>query len=348
MEIEIGGRLIGRDHPPLLVAEISANHGGSLDKALELIDIAKQHGAEAVKFQTYTPDTLTIDCDKPAFYHSQESLWKGMTLYELYQKAHTPYAWHPTLFAKAKEVGLIPFSTPFDTTAVDLLESLDTPCYKIASLELTDHTLLKKCAKTQKPMLLSLGCASLEEIEEAVAVIQDTGNSNIALLKCTSAYPSPLPEANLATLQDLEAKFQTVIGLSDHTTTHLTSMLSVGLGASLIEKHFTLSRHNALIDGPFSVEPHEFLGLAKVIKEAFLARGVVHYGPTLHEKESNRMRRSLMCVQTIQPGQKLTETNVRSIRPGLGLPPKYYETVLGKTAKVLIERGDPITWENIS
>ena len=345
-EIQIGNHLVGIDHPPLIVAEISANHEQSLEKAIQLIHAAKKAGADAVKFQTYTPDTMTLDSKKPAYMHSEKSLWKDLSLYDLYKKAYTPYEWFKTLFDEAKKLDILAFSSAFDPFSVDFLEKLDVPCYKIASLEMIYHQLIKKAASTMKPVILSTGASTLEEIEEAVEVAKSTGNKQIILLKCISAYPAPINESNLATISDMQKHFNLPIGLSDHTVSSLTSLLSIALGSCLIEKHFSLGLGGEL-DGAFSLGPKELLELVNQSKSAFKARGVIHYGPTLHEKENFRFRRSLICIKDIEKGELLDRGNVMPLRPNIGLPPKYLDTVLGRKAKHKIEKGDPINWDDL-
>ena len=298
-EILIGDRLIGIDHPPFIVAEISANHDQSFDKAIELIHAAKLAGVDAVKFQTYTPDTMTVDCQKDPYIHSDKSLWKHLSLYELYQKAYTPPEWFAPLFEEAKKLNILAFSSAFDPAGVDFLEQFDPPCYKIASLELVYHQLIKKAASTMKPLILSTGASTLEEIEEAVTVAKSTGNDQIILLKCVSSYPAPIEESNLITIPAMEHHFNCPVGLSDHTSTMLTSLLSVALGSCLIEKHFVLSRKDESLDAAFSLEPLEMKAMVEQSKFAHKARGVVHYGPTYHEKDNFRFRRSLICTQDI-------------------------------------------------
>lgn len=347
MEIEIGGTLVGDDHPPFIVAEISANHGQSLEKAIALIHAAKKAGAHAIKFQTYTPKSMTVDSKKPPYLHSENSLWKNLSLYDLYLKASTPYEWFPTLFKEARKLGIIPFSSVFDAESVDFLEQFEPPCYKIATLEMIDHPLLKKVAKTNRPLIVSTGGATIQEVQEALDAIYSTGNRNVVLLKCVSAYPAPIQESNLATIAHMRSTFETLVGLSDHTTSNLTSILSVALGSCLIEKHFILSKEDKELDAAFSLDPEKLQQLVVDSKEAFIARGVIHYGPTLHEKDNFRFRRSLICTDTIEADETLTHLNVKSLRPNIGLEPKYLESVIGKKAKHRIEIGDPITWESI-
>ena len=339
-EIDIEGHLIGFDHSPFIVAEISANHGQSYEKAIQLIHAAKKAGADAVKFQAYTPESMTVDSEKEAYQHSDTSLWKDLSLYRLYKKAYTPHEWFKPLFEEARKLDIIAFSSVFDQESVELMEECDVPCYKIASLELVDHPLLKIVAETQKPIILSTGACTLEEIEEAVEVIFSTGNEQVVLLKCVSAYPAPIQESNLITIPDMIRRFEVPIGLSDHTVTPLTSLLSVALGASMIEKHFILSRKEKMLDAAFSLEPEEMATLVREARLAFLARGVVHYGPTLHEKDNFKFRRSLICVKDIAKGETITLENVKPLRPGIGLAPKYLDSVLGQKGEDLSkERG---------
>ena len=347
-EIDIGGHLIGEDHSPFIVAEISANHGQSFEKAIQLIHEAKKAGADAVKFQAYLPDSMTVDSKKAPYLHSEKSLWKDLSLYNLYEMAYTPPEWFPKLFEEARKLDILAFTSVFDPESVDLMEQLDVPCYKIASLELIDHPLLRKVASTQKPIILSTGACTIEEIEEAIDVIYSTGNKQLILLKCISAYPAPIQESNLITIPDMIERYKTPIGLSDHTTTSLTSILSIALGGCLIEKHFILSRSEPMLDAAFSLEPLEMKELVRQSKLAFLARGVLHYGPTLHEKENYKFRRSLICTQPIKKGEKLTHQNIKPLRPGIGLPPKYLDTVLGRKSSRNLEIGDPITWDDLA
>jgi N-acetylneuraminate synthase len=340
----IAGRRIGPGERPYVIAELSANHNGSLDRALAVIDAAKQAGADAVKLQTYTADTMTIDVDAPGF-RIEGGLWDGRTLYDLYREAHTPWEWHPVLFARGRELGLTVFSTPFDESAVDFLESLDAPAYKIASFELLDLPLIERVARTGKPIIISTGMANLDEIGEAVAAARSSGAREIALLHCVSGYPTPASEANLQMMRVLADKFDAVVGLSDHTLDIGVAIAAVACGARLIEKHFTLSRAAGGPDSAFSAEPEEMAALVhNVALAAEACRGEgFHRAPS---EEANRMfRRSLYIVEDVPAGGLLSKQNMRAIRPGFGLPPKYYDQLLGKPMKRAAKRGTPLSWD---
>ena len=344
-DVEIDGRRIGPGHPAYVIAEISANHNQSVDEAKDLIALAKDCGADAVKIQTYTADTLTIDCDNEWFRIGAGTVWEGQTLYQLYQEAHTPWEWHAELFAHAAAVGVTLFSSPFDESAVDLLEGLGAPAHKIASFEMVHHPLLRKIAATGKPVIMSTGMGSLEEIADAARVFREAGGEQLVLLKCTSAYPAPVEEANLARIPHMAQAFGLPVGLSDHTMGGTVPAVAVALGACVIEKHFTRSRD---IDGPdssFSMEPEEFAEMVEAVRAAAAAVGEVSYELTDKEEASRVFRRSLFVVEDIEPGGLLTEQNVRIIRPGHGLPPKYLDQVLGRTAKARIPRGTPLGWD---
>lgn len=345
-EITINGRKIGKGYKPYIIAELSANHNGSIDRAFETIKMAKEAGADAIKLQTYTPDTMTLNCKKEDF-QIKGGLWDGYNLYELYEWAHTPYDWHKAMFEKAREVGITVFSTPFDESAVDLLEELDTPAYKIASFELTDLPLIRRVAQTGKPMIMSTGMANLQEIEEAVATARDSGCQELVLLHCISGYPSPIDQANLATIPDLATKFDCVLGLSDHTMGTVVSVASVVLGASVIEKHVTLSREDKGPDSDFSLEPHELNALCSETEAAWLSIGNAGYELKPVESGSRKHRRSVYFVKSLKAGELITESHIRRVRPGFGLPPKYFEELIGKTVKVDVEFGDATSWENI-
>jgi len=345
--IKINGRLIGPDHPPYIVAELSANHNGSLKRALDTIEMAKKMGADAVKIQTYTADSLTIDCDKDDFY-IKGGLWDGSSLYKLYDGAKTPYEWHAELFSKAKEVGITLFSSPFDGAAVDLLETLNAPAYKIASFELVDLSLIKRVAQTGKPMIMSTGMANLDEISEAVEVARSNGCEELVLLHCVSAYPAPLDQSNVRTVPDLSDRFNVITGLSDHTLGVAASIAATALGANVIEKHFILSRQDKGPDSEFSMEPEELKVLCSETKNAWLSLGNIGYAFKASEEANVKFRRSLYAVQDIGVGEQLTSDNVRSIRPGFGLPPKHLDDLLGKKATSKIERGTPLSWDLIS
>ncbi|MCH9055132.1 pseudaminic acid synthase [Synechococcus sp. PCC 6716] len=331
---------------PFIIAELSGNHNQSLDRALEIITSVAQSGAHALKIQTYTADTMTIKSAKEGFQITdQASLWKNQSLYDLYQRAYTPWEWHQPIFERAKELGLIAFSTPFDLTAVDFLEKLNCPIYKIASFENADLPLIRRVAETGKPVIMSTGMATLAELDEAVRTIRSTGNNQIVLLKCTSTYPADPTDSNLRTIPHLKDLFGCEVGLSDHTLGIGVAVAAVALGATVIEKHFTLSRADGGVDAAFSMEPHEMKLLVEETRRAYQALGHVHYGPTEAEKKSLVYRRSLYFVKDMLPGEEITPEAIRSIRPGYGLPPKYYEVLLGKRVKMAIERGTPVSWD---
>ncbi len=344
----IAGQEIGPDSPPYIIAEISGNHNGDLGRALQLLEAVKQAGADAVKLQTYTADTITLDHDGPEFC-IQGGLWDGYTLYRLYQQAHTPWGWHAALFAKATELGLTIFSSPFDATAVDFLETLQTPAYKIASFELVDLPLIRKVAATGKPMILSTGMANLAEIQAAVKSAQEAGCREMGLLHCVSGYPTPPQESNLRLLGDLAAQFpQAVIGLSDHTLETTVPVAAVALGGAIIEKHVTLSRGDGGPDATFSLEPDELQAVCRGCRTAWLALGRVGYERKPSEEANLIFRRSLYVVETIAAGEMFTANNVRSIRPGYGLPPKHYAEILGKHARTSLLRGTPLSWSLVA
>jgi len=344
--IIIGDRKVGSGFPPFIIAEMSANHNQSLDRACEIIEAASKLGADAIKLQTYTADTMTIDSNNEDFkIHS--GLWNGYSLYRLYQEAHTPFEWHSQLFAKAREVGIVCFSSPFDETAVDLLEDLNTPAYKIASFELIDLPLIKYVASTGKPMIVSTGIASLDEIGEAVATARDNGCNDLILLHCTSAYPAPIEQANLRNIPDLAKRFDVLSGLSDHTIGTTAAISSIALNACIIEKHFTLSRDDIGPDSSFSMDPDELQKLCEQSKEAWKALGKVEYGCRPVEEINVRFRRSVYVVEDIKKGERLTRDNTKRIRPGFGVSPKYYEEILGKSVNVDVARGTPFSFELI-
>jgi N-acetylneuraminate synthase len=345
--ITIDGKKVGPAHKPYIIAELSANHNGSIDKALESIEVAASCGVDAIKIQSYSPDTMTIDCDKSDF-KIKGGLWDGYQLYDLYKWAQTPFEWHQQIFDKAKEVGITLFSTPFDESAVDLLESLNTPAYKIASFELTDLPLIKYVAKTGKPMIMSTGMADLSEIEEAIKTAKDNGCKDLVVLHCISAYPAPAEQSNLATIQDLSARFNVISGLSDHTLGTAVSVTSVALGASLIEKHFTLNRAEEGPDSTFSLEPEELKKLVEETTVAHKAIGKAGYERKPVEADNIKFRRSLYFVKDLKPGDIITDDDIKRIRPGFGLAPKYYQDVIGKKVITNIKRGTAVSWELIS
>ncbi|MFZ5775049.1 MAG: pseudaminic acid synthase [Thermodesulfobacteriota bacterium] len=343
-EITINGRVIGPGHPVYVIAEMSANHGQDFDQAARIIAAAKEAGADAVKLQTYTPDTITIACDREHF-RIQGTIWNGRTLHDLYAEAYTPWEWQPRLKKIADELGITLFSTPFDVSAVEFLENMDVLAHKVASFELVDTELLEKIGATGKPVIMSTGMASLAEIDEAVATLRRAGAGGIALLKCTSAYPAAPASMNLRTIPHLAQGFGVVAGLSDHTTGLAAPVAAVALGASIIEKHFTLDRSTGGPDSAFSLEPDEFAAMVNAVREAEQALGRVSYDLTEAEQKSRAFRRSLFAVADIRAGELLTPQNVRSIRPGHGLAPKHLASVLGRRASRDIGRGTPLAWE---
>ena len=345
MSILISGKQIGTDALPFIIAEMSGNHNQSLQRALEIVEAAARSGAHAFKIQTYTPDTMTIDLDEREFHISDtDSLWSGTSLYKLYAEAHTPWEWHKPIFDRARELGLIPFSTPFDDTAVDFLESLNVPCYKIASFENTDLPLIRRVAATGKPLIISTGMATVAELDETVSAARDAGCKDLILLKCTSTYPANAENTNMLTIPHLRELFGCEVGLSDHTMGLGVSVASVALGATVIEKHFTLNRADGGVDSTFSMEPAEMAQLVLETKRAWQALGQISYGATAAEKKSIQYRRSLYVVKDMKAGDVLSNVNVRSIRPGLGLPTKYFKVILGRTVKRNIIKGTPVSW----
>ena len=343
-KIKIGDKIVGADSNTFIVAEISANHNGSFDRAAELIKEAKKAGVDAVKLQTYTADTITIDCNNEYFQINKGTLWDGRTLYDLYKEAYTPWEWQPKLKKIAEEEGLICFSSPFDKTAVDFLEGMGVPAYKIASFEINDIPLIEYTASKGKPVIMATGIATISDIEEAVRACRRVGNEQIIILKCTSAYPAPIEESNLRTIQNLTETFNIISGLSDHTLGITVPIVAVALGAKLIEKHFTLRRADGGPDAAFSLEPEELKLMVKSIRETEKALGQVNYELTEKNKKSREFSRSLFVVKDVAAGEIFTEDNVRSIRPNSGMEPKYYNEVLGKKATEDIERGTPLSW----
>jgi N-acetylneuraminate synthase len=343
----IAGVKIGKGMPPYIIAELSANHNGDLQRALDTIDAAKKSGADAIKLQTYTADTMTIDCDRDDF-KIKGGLWDGYSLYDLYQEAHTPYEWHKAMFDHAKSLGMTVFSTPFDETAVDLLEELEVPAYKVASFELTDLPLIKTIAATGKPMIMSTGMATEEEIAEAVETAHSSGCRQLILLHCISSYPAPMDQANILQMTTLAERFGVTTGLSDHTLGTVASVAAVSLGASVIEKHFTLSREDKGPDSAFSIEPHELEQLCSDAKNAHLALGQQGIVRQKAEDANKAFRRSLYFVKDVQKGEVITEQHIRRIRPGYGLAPKYYDELMGRTLKTDVRRGDAVRWEHFS
>jgi pseudaminic acid synthase len=343
-EIEIAGRKIGPDHPPYVICELSGNHNGSLDRALAMVDAAADTGADAIKIQTYTADTITMDVDRPEF-RIHGGLWDGRSLYELYQEAHTPFEWHGSIFERARRRGVTIFSSPFDETAVDLLADLDAPAYKIASFEAVDLPLIRYAASRGKPLIISTGMANQSEIAAARDAALQAGAPGVLLLHCVSSYPATFEDANVRTVADMEARFEAPIGLSDHTPGTAASVAAVALGACAIEKHFTLARADGGPDAAFSLEPAEFTALVRDCKDAWKALGRAHYDTLGSERGSLLFRRSLYVTSDVKAGEPLTRANVRSIRPGNGLAPAHLEEVLGKPAVRDIARGEPLAWE---
>jgi len=346
--MNIAGRKIGKGQPVYIIAEISANHNQSYDEAVKLIHAAKNAGADAVKLQTYTPDTITIDCQSELFRIGTGTLWEGRFLYDLYGEAYTPWEWHAGLFEVARALEMDIFSTAFDSSAVDFLEELSVPAHKIASFEIVDIPLIEKMAATGKPLIISTGMATLAEIEEAVHAARGAGAKEIALLKCTSAYPAPVEEMNLRTIPHLAEAFGVPVGLSDHTLGIEVPVAAVCMGACIIEKHFTLSRSKPGPDSAFSLEPQEFESMVKAIRMAEKALGKVHYGVSAEEAESRVIRKSLFVVRDVKAGEAFTDMNVKSIRPGYGLHPRYLKNVLGRCAARDIKRGTPFQMDMMS
>jgi len=345
-DIQIGNFTIGKSHKPFVIAEMSGNHNQSLEKALSIIDAAAATGAHALKLQTYTADTLTINVSHGEFHISDKtSLWKDRNLYELYQQAHTPWEWHKALFERAREKGIMCFSTPFDETAVDFLEDFNVPAYKIASFENNHLPLLKKVAQTGKPVIMSTGISDISNLEDAVQTLRSNGCNDLILLKCTSTYPATPENTNILTIPHMEKMFGCHVGLSDHTMGTGVSVAAVALGARVIEKHFTVSRSEGGVDAAFSMEPHEFKALVEESERAFLALGKVTYGILPEEKKSLTFKRSIYIVQDMKAGEVFTPENVRIIRPGLGIAPKYFDMVIGKRVTSDVKRGTALTFD---
>jgi pseudaminic acid synthase len=343
--IVLDGRRIGPGEPPYIIAELSANHGGSLERALRIIDCAAKAGVHAVKFQAYTPGNMTLDSDKPGFIIEGENPWKGRKLYDLYAEAKTPYDWFPALYERARQRGITPFATPFGVDAVAILEELDTPVYKIASFEAVDHELIKVCARTGKPILLSTGMCNKVEIEESLQTLHDAGAREVGLFRCNSGYPAKLEETNLLALPDMINSFAVPIGFSDHTIGPIAAVTACALGACMIEKHVIDAKEPPTPDSSFSILPDNLAALTSLCRDAFVARGDVLYGPFENEMGSINFRRSIYACADISDGETITDKNVRCIRPGFGLHPRYYKGILGKTACHAIQAGDPLTLE---
>lgn len=344
MNLAIDGRTIGPDQPPYVIAELSANHNGSLDRALELIDAAAATGVDAIKIQTYRPDTITLNSDLPDF-RIKGGLWDGRTLYDLYEEAHTPWDWHPALFGRARERGVTLFSSPFDTTAIDLLEGLGAPAYKIASFEAVDLPLIRYAASTGKPLIISTGMADQDEIAEAIQAARDGGCTSLAVLHCVSGYPAPAGNYNLRTIPDMIARFGLVTGLSDHTIDNTTAIASVALGAAILEKHFTLERSGGGPDDSFSVEPDEFARLCQDVRTAWEALGRVDYGLKSSEQGNVVFRRSLYFVRDLPAGSVIGPDDIRSVRPGFGLAPKFHDAVIGRRVVQDVRAATPVRAE---
>lgn len=346
--MKFGNRDVGAGHPPFIIAEMSGNHNQSLERALEIVDAAAKTGAHAIKLQTYTADTMTLNISEREFViKDPKSLWNGRNLYELYKEAHTPWDWHKPIFERARKHGMIPFSTPFDETAVDFLESLNAPFYKVASFEMTDLPLIRKIASTKKPIIVSTGMATLAELEETVKTLRDAGCEDFVLLKCTSTYPASPENTNILTIPHLREMFECEVGLSDHTMGVGVAVASVALGASVIEKHFTLRRADGGVDSSFSLEPDEMKSLVVETERAWKSLGRVQYGPTKAETNSLQFRRSLYIVKDLSAGQTISPTDVRAIRPGHGLPPKFLTEIIGKKIKTSVKRGTAVKWDII-
>ncbi|SNV81501.1 pseudaminic acid synthase [Clostridium cochlearium] len=345
--ITINNKKIGGENPTFIIAEMSANHLQDYDRAVEIIKKAKWAGADAIKLQTYTPDTITLDCDNEYFQIKQGTIWDGTTLHKLYQEAYTPWEWQPKLKKIAEDIGLICFSSPFDNTSVDFLEEINVPAYKIASFEITDIPFIEYIASKEKPVIISTGIATLSDIEEAVNACRRMENNQIALLKCTSSYPAPVEDANLRTIPNIAETFNVVAGLSDHTLGSEVAIAAVALGAKIIEKHFTLKRSDGGPDAKFSMEPHEFKQMVEDIRNVEKALGSVNYNLTEKQIKSREHSRSLFVVKDIKKGEVFTQENVKSIRPGFGLPTKYINDIIGRTCEENLRKGTPLKWEHI-
>lgn len=347
-DINLQGRKIGPSHPPFIIAEMSGNHNQSLERALEIVEAAAKAGAHALKIQTYTADTMTLNIDHDDFnINDQDSLWNKKNLYNLYQQAYTPWEWHETIFERCTQLGLIPFSTPFDETAIDFLESLNIPMYKIASFENNDLPLIKKVASTGKPIIISTGMATLAELDETVRAVREAGCEDLVLLKCTSTYPASPSNTNISTIPHMKDLFGCQVGLSDHTLGVGVSIASIAMGATVIEKHFTTSRADGGVDSAFSMEPNEMEALVVETKRAWESLGQVSYGPTDEEKKSMKFRRSIYIVKDLKAGDVLTRDNIRVIRPGYGMAPKYLEKLLGKKVAKELKVGTPLNWDSL-
>lgn len=344
--VNIDGRAIGSSEKPFTIAEMSANHNQSLDRALAIVDAAANAGAHAIKLQTYTSETMTLDLDEGEFFNSDpDSLWKGQSMHDLYQKACTPWEWHAPIMERARERGITCFSSPFDESAVDFLEAFDVPAYKIASFECIDFPLVRKAASTGKPLIMSTGMATISELGDAVETARNAGCSELVLLKCTSTYPASPENSNLRTIEHMRELFGCEVGLSDHTMGVGAAVAAVALGASVIEKHFTMSRAEGGVDAAFSLEPDELKSLVVETERAWKALGEVRYGPTEAEQKARLRRRSLYIAEDLEPGDVLTPQNLRRIRPGHGLPPKFYDVLLGKCVNRAVARGTPVSWD---
>jgi pseudaminic acid synthase len=345
-EIKIGSRLIGANHSPFVIAELSGNHDQSLQKALEMVEVAARCGVDAVKLQTYTPDSITLNV-RGGDFEVKHPLWGGQSLYELYEKACTPYEWHAPLFKRCKELGMLGFSSPFDEAAVDFLEELDVPCYKIASFEHTHFPLIRRVARTGKPLIISFGVSTLVEIAEAVDVAREAGIKDIILMKCSSTYPAQIEDTNLLTIPHMRQLFGLPVGYSDHTLGIGAAVASVALGAVAIEKHFTLARADKGVDAAFSLEPEELKSLVIEAKRAKEALGSITYEPSQAERESFQYKRSLYIAKDLQKGEVLSADNVRIVRPGFGMAVRHYDTILGKSVKLAVKKGTALSWDLI-